>query len=89
MSMYYFVQVLEDIKLEEKDGRHKGDLEWLRYFLEENSRPLAYDGRQFYSILHNCASSVGLCDKWKNVITRPPILSLIALPQEEITGKYY
>jgi hypothetical protein len=78
--------VLEDIALEEKTGKHKEDLQWLRSFLEDNARSLAYDGRQLYSLLNEVSSPVGLYDKWKTVITKPPVLSLVAVHRDEISG---
>ncbi|XP_054275892.1 NACHT and WD repeat domain-containing protein 2-like [Macrosteles quadrilineatus] len=80
-------QVLEDIILEEKSSQHKEDLKWLRSFLEDNARSLAYDGRQLYSLLSDITSTVGLYKNWKSVIEKPPILSLVAVVREEITDE--
>ncbi|KAG8308984.1 hypothetical protein J6590_096876, partial [Homalodisca vitripennis] len=80
-------QILEDISMEQKTGEHKDDLLWLKDFLEESSRSLAYDGRQLYSLLHEMSSAVDLYNRWKSVILNPPVLSLVAVSREEITGE--
>lgn len=82
----WLFKVLEDLNLEEKLGKHKEDIQWLRSFLEENCRSLAYDGQQLYSLLHEASSSTALFSKWKDVIRKPPVLSLVAVSQKEIKG---
>lgn len=85
------MQVLEDVHLAPMDQAVAADIAWLQEFLEVYSSALAYDGRQFYSLLSDPlvskSTSSQLSIRWTQLAHNPPVSCLKILPPPVIASR--